>query len=262
MHLSCFPLNPESKAYSGFGSLTCQWITNESFLLAYALLINHLLLKLYLTQFWGQWHCVSWYEASCTIAVQYVYVCAYISFLCKWQWKPQAYKTLKIFPRPCVFSNWVWRNHVKEKQTVIVSNMYEVAKQTVFVDASKGKCSFFLHFSSANPSRPLFLSRFDPILKAFVCFAVPWMQRELVWRDWAVGDWVWNGPGQPQGIWTGLMDLFETCRGYEQWGWPWGHVYSELSRACRMPIHFPSNLSKCSTTYGCHWALSLGGKGT
>lgn len=118
---------------------------------------------------------------------------------------------------------------------------------------------FFLHFSSTNPSRPLFLSRYDPIVKAFGCFAVPWMQRELVWRDWAVGDWVWNGAGQPQGIWTGLMDLFETCRGYEQWGSPWGHVYSEPSRACRMPIHFPSNLSKCSTTYGCHWALSLGG---
>lgn len=160
MRLSCFPLNPESKAYSGFGSLTCQWITNESFILADMLLINHLSLKLYLTQFlWGQWHCVSWYEASCTIAAQYVYICAYISFLCKWQCKPQAYKKLKIFSRPRVFANWVWlpeslsrvwRNCVEGKQMVIVSNMYEVAKQTVFVDASKGKC-YFSPFQFSEP---------------------------------------------------------------------------------------------------------------
>lgn len=120
---------------------------------------------------------------------------------------------------------------------------------------------FFLHFSSANPSRPLFVSRYNAIVKAFGCFAVPWMQRQPVRYDWAVGDgdWVWNGAGQPQGIWTGLMDLFETCRGHEQWGSPWGHVYSEPSRACHMPIHFLYNLSKCSAASGCHWAQSLGG---
>lgn len=115
-----------------------------------------------------------------------------------------------------------------------------------------------------NPSRPLFLSCYNAVVKACGCFAVPWMQRQPVRNDWAVGDgdWVWNGAGQPQGIWTGLMNLFETCRGHEQWGSPWGHVYSEPSRACRMPIHFPSNLSKCSAASGCHWALSLWGEPT
>lgn len=106
MRLSCFPSDPESKAYSGFGSLTCQWIKNESFLLADTLLINHLL-KLFLTQFfWRQWHCVPWCM-SCTTAAHYVYG-AYISFLSKWQYKPQAYKKWKILPRPCVFANWAW----------------------------------------------------------------------------------------------------------------------------------------------------------
>lgn len=119
---------------------------------------------------------------------------------------------------------------------------------------------FFLLFSSANPSRLFFCLVMMQLWRLFLgCFAVPWMQRELVWHDWAVGDWVWNGAGQPQGIWTGLMDLFETCRGYEQWGSLWGHVYSEPSRACHMPIHFLYNLSKCSAASGCHWAQSLGG---
>lgn len=66
------------------------------------------------------------------------------------------------------------------------------------------------------------------------------MQCQPVWRDWAVGDgdWVWNGAGQLQGIWTGLMDPFETRRGREQRGSPQGHVCSGPSRACRMPFRF------------------------
>lgn len=45
----------------------------------------------------------------------------------------------------------VWRNFVKGKQMVIVSNMYEVAKQTVFVDASKGKYVIFSPFQFNKP---------------------------------------------------------------------------------------------------------------
>lgn len=136
MRLSCFPSDPESKAYSGFGWLTCQWIKNESFLLADTLLINHLL-KLCLTQIlWRQWHCVP-RCMSCTISLEfshYVYG-TFISFLSKWQYKPQAYKKWEILPRPCVFANWawlprplsrVWRNCVEGKQMVTGSHMYSM----------------------------------------------------------------------------------------------------------------------------------------
>lgn len=104
------------------------------------------------------------------------------------------------------------------------------------------KLLLFLCFSSANPFKPLFLSVSSTkhACRAFGCFVVLQMQCQPVRRDWAVGDgdWVWNGAGQLQGIWTGLMDPFETRRGLEQRGSPQGHVCSEPFRACHMPFCF------------------------
>lgn len=62
--------------------------------------------------------------------------------------------------------------------------------------------SFFLHFSSANLSRPLFLFRYDAIAKAFVA----WMQRRD-WGWWLSLKWSRSAPGYPNRLNGPVGDL-------------------------------------------------------
>lgn len=102
------------------------------------------------------------------------------------------------------------------------------------------KLLLLLCLSSANPFKPL--SCLFPSMLWRVCSIGCGAYGGFCNVSWysviGDGDWVWNGAGQLQGIWTGLMDPFETRRGQDHRGSPQGHVYSEPYRACRMPSRF------------------------